>query len=222
MTRKRAKAAPTAEAPITGVATGSLGTAANLDDTQVLRTEDLNAAEPGWLEDDAPVHPAEEDAIPPDELALLQTAQLATPNSPARTPARPEIAPPDDAAAPAGAAIAEEAASAAVNSEPVVAARPRTRARRPTGAAAAATPVWRRRSAPALAGVAALLVLLLIAGSGFLSQLDLGIGAGPAGAAASAGVLIEAAPSPTAAPKEGKGGHAKCHGRGHNCQGNED
>ena len=187
MTRKRAKAAPTAEAPITGVATGNLGTAANLDDTQVLRTEDLNAAAPGWLEGDAPVLPAEEDAVP------LESA--------------------------------EEAAPAAANSEPVVAARPRTRARRPRGAAPAATPIWRRRSALALAGVAALLVLLLVAGSGFFSQLDLGIGAGPAGPAgpaASAGALIEAAPSPTAAPKEGKGGHGKCHGRGHNCQGNED
>jgi hypothetical protein len=196
VTRKRAKAAPTTEAPITGVATGSLGTAANLDDTQVLRTEDLKAAAPGWLDDHASVLPEDQDPIAPDDLAMLQTAQLATPKASARP--------------------------AAATAEPVVAARPRTRARSATGAAGAATPIWRRRSAPALAGVAALLVLLLIAGSGFLSQIDLGVGAGPAGPGASAGALIDAAPSPTAAPKEGKGGHGKCHGRGHNCQGNED
>src|SRR6185436_11268492 len=44
VTRKRSTAKGPAEAPITGVASGSLGTAANLDDTQVLRTADLQAA----------------------------------------------------------------------------------------------------------------------------------------------------------------------------------
>jgi hypothetical protein len=47
--RKRSKAA----APITAVAAGSLGTAANLDDTQVLKNEDLRAATPARLEDDS-------------------------------------------------------------------------------------------------------------------------------------------------------------------------
>ena len=165
VTRKRTKAATTAEVPITGVAAGGLGTAANLDDTQVLRTEDLQAA-PDWLGDDAAV-----------------------------------------------AATAESVAA-----QPVVATRPRAMARGSAGAASAAVSAWRRRSPPALAGVAALLVLLLIAGSGFLSQLDFGLGAGPAGPAASENVLIEAAPSPTAEPK---GGKEKCHGkgRGNSCNG---
>jgi len=163
MTRKRTKAPPEAEAPITGVAAGSLGTAANLDDTQVLRTEDLKAAAPDG----------------PDEAA-------------------------------------------AVAAEPVVAAPPRAGAGPPSGAAGAATPIWRRRDAPALAGVAALLVLLLIAGSGLVSQLDLGVGAGRADPGASADALVEAGPTPTAEPKAGKGSHGKCHGRGRDCQGNED
>ena len=55
------------DAPITGVASGSLGTAANLDDTQVMRTADLQraAAEvavPAWLTDDAPPLPEEPEA----------------------------------------------------------------------------------------------------------------------------------------------------------------
>lgn len=57
-----ARPAPNPDAPITGVASGSLGTAANLDDTQVMRTADLQraAAElavPAWLTDDAPPLP---------------------------------------------------------------------------------------------------------------------------------------------------------------------
>jgi len=83
---------------------------------------------------------------------------------------------------------------------------------------------------PALAGVAAFVVLLLIAGSGLLSELDLGVGAGPAGPvgpAASENALTEAAPSASAEPKgePGKGGgHGKCHGHGHgkSCQGGGD
>ena len=81
--------------------------------------------------------------------------------------------------------------------------------------------MWRSRRTPALAGVAALVVLLLIAGSGFLSQLDLGAGAGPY---ASANALIEVMPSAMAEPTQRAdkgGGKGKCHGHG-NCQGNED
>ena len=57
------------DAPITGVAVGSLGTAANLDDTQVMRTADLQraAAEgavPVWLTNDAPPMPDEAEAWP--------------------------------------------------------------------------------------------------------------------------------------------------------------
>src|SRR2546430_1976194 len=56
----RTEASP--DAPITGVASGSLGTAANLDDTQVMRTADLERAVaeltvPAWLTDDPPPLP---------------------------------------------------------------------------------------------------------------------------------------------------------------------
>ena len=57
----RTEASP--DAPITGVASGSLGTAANLDDTQVMRTADLERAVaeltvPAWLTDDPPPLPS--------------------------------------------------------------------------------------------------------------------------------------------------------------------
>ena len=186
VTRKRTRAGANAEAPITGVAAGSLGTAANLDDTQVLRTEDLKAAAPDWLDEDVPAAAAVE--------PVARTESSAAADAPA-------------------------VAESVVPAEPVVAPPPQPRARRSPGAASSAVSAWRRRSPPALAGVAALLVLLLIAGSGFLSQLDLGLGAGPAGPAASAGALTEAQPSPTAEPKEG--GKEKCHGkgRGNSCNG---
>jgi len=93
VTRKRSNAnaepEPNADAPITGVAAGGLGTAAILDDTQVLRTEDLQAAaaaSPGWLDDEAAPAPSAPDLIPPDELALLQTAQNQTPVPPPPVP----------------------------------------------------------------------------------------------------------------------------------------
>lgn len=179
MSRKHTKATTDAEAPITGVAAGSLGTAANLDDTQVMRTDELKAAATGWSDDEVSAVAPEPAAVPQEEPATLQA-------TPAAEPAEPE------------APVKTPASRAAVQSS--------TRS---------------RRSMPALAGVAALVLLLLIAGSGFLSQLDLGGGTGPA-PAASGNALIEAAPSATPAPKEGKGGSGKCHGRGHNCQGNED
>jgi len=206
VTRKRSTANAPAETPITGVATGNLGTAANLDDTQVLRTEDLQAAAAAtWLDDEGPPVAPASGVIPPAELELLRTAPNRTaapptPVEPAPAPARPE--------APRA---------------PVVATGTQT------SAVAASRPSAQRRNVPALAGVAALIVLLLIAGSGFLSRLDLGVGAGPAGPAgpdASANALIEAAPSPSAEPKidPGKGGgRGKCHGHGHgkNCQGED-
>jgi len=179
VTRKRTKAATNPEAPITGVAAGSLGTAANLDDTQVMRTEDLQAAAPGWLDDDDPAVVPAPAAVEHEELAPVET---------------PPQAEPAEAEAPV---------------------------KTPASRAAVQTSTRSRRSMPALAGVAALVLLLLIAGSGFFSQLDLGGGTGPA-PAASGNALIEAAPSATPEPKQGKGANGKCHGRGHNCQGNED
>jgi hypothetical protein len=182
---KRRTTRAKAEPPIAGVAAGSLGTAANLDDTQVLRTEDLKAAaaSPGWLDDDAqPAGPAG-DLIPPDELALLQTGAVSTtaPGSP------------DRAATPRPAAAARK-----------------------------------RRNAPALAGIAALVVLLLIAGFGILSQLDLGIATG-AGYSTGTPTHEPRTSAPAPKPEAGKGGgggHASkgCHGHGHGggCRGGED
>jgi hypothetical protein len=149
MTSKRSSARQNAGAPITGIATGNLGTAANLDDTQVWRTEDPKTGEPEWLADHA------------------------------RAVAPPA---PDQPAQP-------------------VAARPSTRS---------------GRNLPALAGVAGLVLLVLIAGSGFLSQLDLGIRAAPPSAAATAGVT-DAQPSPTAESKEAGKGPGHCHGHGKHC-----
>jgi hypothetical protein len=179
VTTKRKNAKATSEAPITGVAAGSLGTAANLDDTKVMRMKDLQAAAAAWLDDDGAEVASEpgSDVIPVEELAPRQTA---------RDPRQRPLV---------------------TQSEPVP-----------------AQPVLGRRnpSVPALAGVAALFVLLLIAGSGFFSQLDLGTGAGP-GPEASANALIEAAPFPTAEPTDAAKGHGKCHGRGHgDCQGTAD
>jgi len=68
------------DAPITGVASGSLGTAANLDDTQVMRTADLQraAAEvavPAWLTDDAPPLPEEPEAWAAEPISARQHVQ---------------------------------------------------------------------------------------------------------------------------------------------------
>jgi len=235
---KRSSATPKPDPPITGVATGSLGTAANLEDTQVLRTEDLRAAaaEAGWLSEDEPVGPAgfagvtAADVIPPDELALLltpphepakrasasrrATAVAAAPTAPARaapTPAAREPAAPTAVAPSAPPALAASA--------------PDTVAAAPTAAVTGSAPSRHRRNVPALAGVVAFVALLLIAGSGFLSQLDLGLATGPG---SSAGVPSDPPPSASPQPKaqagKGGGGHGPkgCHGRGHDCGGNQD
>ena len=112
-----ARPAPDPDAPITGVASGSLGTAANLDDTQVMRTADLEraAAEsalPAWLTNDPPPLPPVEEHLPAtararrrarrtpgtcsrasessrrDALARAWTAAAGPPRSLARPPAR--------------------------------------------------------------------------------------------------------------------------------------
>jgi hypothetical protein len=66
---REARPAPNPDAPITGVASGSLGTAANLDDTQVMRTADLEraaaeSAVPAWLTYDPPPLPVVKEDIP--------------------------------------------------------------------------------------------------------------------------------------------------------------
>jgi hypothetical protein len=85
--------APKPDAPITGVASGSLGTAANLDDTQVMRTADLEraaaeSAVPAWLTDDAPPLPDEQDAW--DDEAAVEPAPVTR-----AVPAREHVQPPE-------------------------------------------------------------------------------------------------------------------------------
>jgi hypothetical protein len=152
VTTKRSQRPGKAEAPITGVASGYLGTGTNLDDTQLLETADLEAA--------AAAAPVDVPAAPPIE--------------------KPPV-------------------------ERVVRQRPTARARPASGTG----------RLPVLVGVAAFVVLLLFAGVGFFSQLDLGV-AGPAATVPVAEAATQ--PPPTATPqpqrKDGSGkGHDGCHGR---------
>jgi hypothetical protein len=162
VTRKRSKRK--AGPAITGVASGSLGTAANLDETQVLRTADLRAAAPQWFDD------GEADDEAPSDVVLPAPA-------------------------------------------PIVAATVQPRSGARTGRAP-----WRRSitgRTPALVGAAAVAILLLVAGAGFLSQLDLGSSSGPGGPGQpSFGFAIEAPPSASPEPGSGKG-HGNCKGKGH-------
>ena len=174
-----------AEPPITGVAAGSLGTAANLDDTQVIRTEDLHAAAA------APV------AAPPESTSAASAPRASTPVS-----AAVASAPPGPRAAP----------------------RQRPRPRPRSQPQPQPRPLRQSTTRPrlALAGAGGFAALLLIAGAGFFSQLDLGIAAVPTipGAAPTA---APAAGTPAPKPQAGKS-HRGCHGHGHgnDCQGNED
>ena len=190
-------------APITGVAGGSLGTAANLDETQVLSTADLKAAAPAWLDDDAPERAAPPDVMPPEDLAALgapsEAPPVATAGAAAVRKAQPEAAPPT---------VAAPVVPAVVHAAPRV---------RPQGRSAEQAP---SRRVPALAGMAALVILVLVAGAGLLSQLDLGA----AGAPTTAPVVVSPTGEPTlatAAPRQeqaGKGkGHCKGKGHGNNC-----
>jgi len=200
VTRKRSKRKTNGDAPITGVASGGLGTAANLDDTQVLSTADLQAAAPMWLDEPDPAAAQQPDVLPPEDLAALQTApiHLATPTP---EPAEPTIAVPVKAS---GAVPVQRAVTSAVERRGSAAAQGEGSARR------------RGRSAPALAGVIAVVVLLLVAGAGFVSQLDLGIANVPAGGPASSAAAPTSTPVATQAPKEEKGkGHGGCRGHGH-------
>jgi hypothetical protein len=70
------------------------------------------------------------------------------------------------------------------------------------------------RTVPAIVGVAALVLLLVIAGSGFLSQLDLGAAAGP-GSAGSFAIVAPASAAPAAKPPAGKDGGGGGNGSGH-------
>ena len=204
MTRRRSKRKTNGDAPITGVASGGLGTAANLDDTQVLSTADLQAAAPMWLDEPDPAAAQQPDVLPPEDLAALQKAPipLATPTP---EPAEPTIAVPVKAT---GAVPVQRASTSPVQ-------------RRGSSAAEREGSGPRRgRSAPALAGVIAVVVLLLVAGAGFVSQLDLGIANLPGGGPTSSAAAPTATPAATEAPKQEKGKrHGDCRGHGHDCGG---
>jgi hypothetical protein len=171
--RKRSSAA----APVTGVAAGNLGTAANLDDTQVLKTEDLNVATPGWLHDDA-VDASPVAELHPDDRMMLSPAAAPAASKPAVEPVRPTAL--------------------------------RTSSRQPTES------LDRRRSL-ALAGAGALAMLLVLAGAGILSQLDLGSGETGGQPNVQAFEFTAEPPfteTPEPSAESGKGhGHDSCHGR---------
>jgi hypothetical protein len=195
---------PKKTAPITGVASGSLGTGANLDETQVLRTADLKAAAPAWFDGDAPDLATDSGAIPAEDLALLGAAKP----SPVPAPASSEAHAEHDAAhqTPAAPDVAT-----AVHPRPRIQPQPPERTR---GSA--------NRRVPALAGVAVLVALLVVAGAGFFSQLDLGSVGAPGGiqsGSPSFGQVVEASPAATPEPQAAGKGH-KCKGKGHgnNCE----
>jgi hypothetical protein len=181
VTRKRSQRSGEADAPITGVASGYLGTGTNLDDTQVLETADLQAA------------------------AAAATADV--PDEPVSRGA--------EAASPVAAAVVAAKANDAGNAPPP---RPIEKApvervvRQRPAASAGAAPGERRL--PVLAGIAAFVILLLVAGFGFFSQLDLGV-AGPAATVPVAEAATQPPPAATPQPeqKAGKGKGGGCHGR---------
>jgi len=190
MEQKRSKRDAGRDAPITGVAAGSLGTAANLDDTQVFSTVELQA----------PAAESEADGAPEKADAAREAAP----------PPGPDPAPPREP-------VLEAIPTAAYS---VGATSPKASASTPQPAPVVRAPRRGSDSRPALAGVAALVVLILIAGAGILSTLDLGAAGGPAFGTepSNAGPT---APAETPAPKgkEDRGGghgHGGCHGRGCN------
>jgi len=193
--RGEGRPAPDPDAPITGVASGSLGTAANLDDTQVMRTADLEraAAElavPAWLTGDAP--PLTDDAPPlPDDSEAWASGSVVEPvPDPRDVPVRERVQPRERAQA-----------HGRTKSGP-----------RPRGS----INVSRRTSA--LAGAAAGAMLVLLAGAALLGNAggltpNPGVGQGQPFANSSP----EPDATPTAEPtKEGKGCHGK--GKGSDCK----
>jgi hypothetical protein len=198
VTRRPSTSTGEPDAPITGVAAGSLGTAANLDDTQVFSTTELQAAA---AEQTAAPLPA---AAPPAAAAN----QLAAPD-----PAAPEPAPgpepsPVEGSEPQHEVVLDSAPTAA---SPVQGPRGPGSGRRSD------------RRIPALAGLVAVAVLVLVAGAGILSTLDFGAAGAPAFGTDAPNAAPTAEPAtPKPKDKQGPGGgggghgHDGCHGRGCN------
>jgi len=186
--REAGSAPSAADAPITGVASGNLGTAANLDDTQVMRTADLQRAAaaiagPTWLTDDAPPLP--------DEPEAWASGSVVEPvPDPRDVPVRERVQPRE---------------------------RVQSRARAKAGPQPRrGVNVSRRTSA--LAGVAAGAVLVLLAGAALLGNpgsltTNSGVGQGPPFAESS----FEPFATPSAEPtKDAKSCHGK--GKGNGCK----
>jgi len=92
MTGPRSRFESDSAAPVTGVASGGLGTAANLEDTQVLRNEDLAEAAASQAE---PVEPAAPPAPAPASIAPQPSPPVARPKVAPVPPApvRPTVVP---------------------------------------------------------------------------------------------------------------------------------
>src|SRR5688572_21582763 len=92
MTGPRSRFESDSAAAVTGVASGGLGTAANLEDTQVLRNEDLAEAAASQAE---PVEPAAPPAPAPGSVALQPSPPVARPTVAPVPPApvRPTVVP---------------------------------------------------------------------------------------------------------------------------------
>ncbi len=211
MTRKRSKTKaetprpsgaavgtkPPSDAPITGVATGSLGTAANLDDTQVMRTADLEraAAEagvPAWLTDEPPPLAEEHEAWSARPWVVEPVPQTL------EVPEQREVPPPERVQAAEGV-------------------KPRNRSTTPAPAAAG---MRLNRRGSALAGAAVGAVLVLLAGAALLGTLgnsptNQGFGLGPPFADSTFAPLATQTAEPQA---QGKG---NCHGKGNGCKGKD-
>ena len=218
MTRERSTPPADPEAPITGVASGSLGTAANLDDTQVISTVEPDAAGSEGATSEAAAAPVATSREPAPGAAGVETAGLGA----APFDASPLDTSPLDAAR-LDAAEVDTASLETPSLEPSLEAAPT--------AAYPVAPVVRsaRRGTntrlPALAGIVAVALLAFIAAAGIISTLDFGA-AGIPGAVPQAPAAAPTPDGPTSKPKDkpgrgdGGGGGGRdhgCHGHGHGC-----
>jgi hypothetical protein len=220
MTRRPSTSTGEPDAPITGVAAGSLGTAANLDDTQVFSTTELQAAAAEQTAAPLPA-PAEQTAAPlpaPAEQTAAPLPAAAPPAAAANQLAAPDPAAPEPAPGPEPSPVkgSEPQHEVVLDSAPTAA--------YPVQGPRGPGPGRRSdRRIPALAGLVAVAVLVLVAGAGILSTLDFGAAGAPAFGTDAPNAAPTAEPAtPKPKDKEGPGGgggghgHNGCHGRGCN------
>jgi hypothetical protein len=199
MVKRRSNAAPAEPAAVTGVASGGLGTAANLEDTQLWDLEELRA--PGQVPDPEPKIAAE------------------VPRAPAKAQA--------DAAAPAAAPAATAARANAPVRKPRATRSPSRSERaivqepQPLPASVVRPRGGQRRTAPIAAAAIGILVLatVLALRDGLPGGTTRGSG-DAAGAFPSVPSIATSAPKATAKPDAGSGGGhgnggGKGNGKGH-------